>query len=145
MSGNVLHPLPGPAAERPERETTTRTVVLGLPGIPVTHQAIHAARREGKRVLIVTFAAWDLREDTEKQVGWCVVNRRRDEILGCGWCIDCERELTPVGVQYPYDWPEHYDGVSEWKCPDCGRREGRWSGRKLEDGERERPFAEPVG
>ena len=30
-----------------------------------------------------------------------------------------------------------FDGVSEWVCPDCGRREGRWSGRVLADGETE--------
>lgn len=24
-----------------------------------------------------------------------------------------------VGVQLPYDHPEHYDGVSHWMCPDC--------------------------
>ena len=24
-----------------------------------------------------------------------------------------------VGVQLPYDHPEHYDGVSYWRCPDC--------------------------
>ena len=24
-----------------------------------------------------------------------------------------------VGVQYSYDHPDHYDGVSEWMCPDC--------------------------
>ena len=24
-----------------------------------------------------------------------------------------------IGVQLPYDHPEHYDGVSYWQCPDC--------------------------
>jgi len=24
-----------------------------------------------------------------------------------------------VGVEYAYDHPQHYDGVSEWQCPDC--------------------------
>lgn len=24
-----------------------------------------------------------------------------------------------VGVEHTYDHPEHYDGVSEWRCPDC--------------------------
>jgi hypothetical protein len=24
-----------------------------------------------------------------------------------------------VGVEYSYDHPKHYDGVSEWMCPDC--------------------------
>lgn len=42
-----------------------------------------------------------------------------------------------IGVEYGYDAPAgcHYDGVSEWRCPDCGYREGRWSGRELADGE----------
>lgn len=40
-----------------------------------------------------------------------------------------------IGVEYAYGNPERYDGVSEWRCPDCGRREGRWSGRVLADEE----------
>lgn len=24
-----------------------------------------------------------------------------------------------IGVELPYDHPEHYDGVSYWMCPDC--------------------------
>lgn len=43
-----------------------------------------------------------------------------------------------VGVEYDYDCPERHDGVSEWRCPDCGRREGRFSGNVLVDGELER-------
>lgn len=38
-----------------------------------------------------------------------------------------------IGVEYQGG----YDGVSEWRCPDCGRREGRWSGRVLGDDETE--------
>ena len=45
-----------------------------------------------------------------------------------------------IGIQYGYTNPDHYDGVSEWRCPDCGRREGRWSGRVLADGESEPRF-----
>lgn len=36
-----------------------------------------------------------------------------------------------IGVEYSYDSSEHYDGVSEWRCLYCGRREGRWSGKVL--------------
>jgi hypothetical protein len=36
-----------------------------------------------------------------------------------------------IGVEYDYTSPESYDGISEWVCPDCGRREGRWTGRVL--------------
>lgn len=45
-----------------------------------------------------------------------------------------------VGVEYSYDHPGRYDGVSEWRCPDCGVRVGRWSGRVLRDEDFERPF-----
>ena len=32
-----------------------------------------------------------------------------------------------------YDWtnPQHYDGVSEYSCLNCGTRRGRWSGKIL--------------
>ena len=43
---------------------------------------------------------------------------------------DCdERHL--IGVEYPYDHPDRYDGVSEWRCLACGKRVGRWTGREL--------------
>lgn len=45
-----------------------------------------------------------------------------------------------VMVEYPYDHPAHYDGVSEHQCLRCGNRYGRWSGRKLNDNEVEQPF-----
>lgn len=45
-----------------------------------------------------------------------------------------------IGVEYDYDHPEHYDGVSEWRCPRCSRREGRWTGRALTDGASEPRF-----
>lgn len=38
-----------------------------------------------------------------------------------------------IGVEYEHG----YDGVSEWRCPDCGYREGRWTGRALQAGETE--------
>ncbi len=41
-----------------------------------------------------------------------------------------------IGVEYAYDSPYYYDGVSEWQC-ECGYREGRFSGRELKDGEYE--------
>lgn len=39
-----------------------------------------------------------------------------------------------IGVEYGYGHPDHYDGVSEWNCPDCGCRWGRFSGQILKDG-----------
>jgi ssDNA-binding Zn-finger/Zn-ribbon topoisomerase 1 len=47
-----------------------------------------------------------------------------------------------IGVEYTYTSPEHYDGVSEWLCPNCGRREGRWTGKVLADGEFEKRFGD---
>lgn len=43
-----------------------------------------------------------------------------------------------IGVEYASGCAERYDGVSEWRCPDCGVREGRWSRRRLAAGELER-------
>lgn len=36
-----------------------------------------------------------------------------------------------IGVEYGYGHPQHYDGVSEWRCPTCGCRWGRFSGKIL--------------
>jgi transposase-like protein len=45
----------------------------------------------------------------------------------------------------PYNQDTAYDGVSEFRCQDCKRREGRWSGKELEDDEMERRWGgEPV-
>jgi hypothetical protein len=42
-----------------------------------------------------------------------------------------------IGVEYSYDHPHHYDGISEWMCPFCNIRVGRWSGKVLADNESE--------
>ena len=36
--------------------------------------------------------------------------------------------------------PQDYDGISEFKCEDCGYRVGRWSGKELKDGYIERLY-----
>lgn len=41
-----------------------------------------------------------------------------------------------AGVRYA-GTPEDYDGVSEWFCETCQRRVGRWTGRRLAEGELE--------
>lgn len=54
--------------------------------------------------------------------------------LAAGWCNTCMAEVPKaqvVGVQYQGGSPEAYDGVSEWLHPPCGRREGRWTGKRL--------------
>ena len=63
--------------------------------------------------------------------------------LAAGHCGDCGASLAyedcgktysrVIGVEYEGG----YDGVSEWRCPDCGRREGRWTGNVLTDGDSE--------
>jgi hypothetical protein len=43
-----------------------------------------------------------------------------------------------VMVEYSWDSPEYYDGISEVKCNDCGVRIGVWSGKELAEGEVEK-------
>lgn len=70
--------------------------------------------------------------------------KMQDICAGCGSNLSYEvkgKSFTRrIAVEYSYDSKNHYDGISEFQCPDCGRREGRWTGRVLEDGESEPPF-----
>jgi hypothetical protein len=43
---------------------------------------------------------------------------------------ECPAERQ-IGIEYPYDDPLHYDGVSEWNCRECGRRWCAWTKREL--------------
>jgi len=49
-----------------------------------------------------------------------------------------------IGVEYFYSKnipDEHlYDGISEFRCQDCGFRIGRWSGRELKGDDYERKY-----
>lgn len=45
-------------------------------------------------------------------------------------CRKCQSSNVLL-VEYSHDHPNHYDGVSEIECKDCGARFGRWSGREL--------------
>jgi hypothetical protein len=36
-----------------------------------------------------------------------------------------------IGVELAWDDPKHYDGVSYWRCPDCGSEWNRWTGEKV--------------
>lgn len=56
------------------------------------------------------------------------------------YCQTCKNEVTVICVEYPYGSPERYDGTSEYQCGDCGRREGRWTGKQLAKGEEEPRF-----
>lgn len=59
----------------------------------------------------------------------------------CAGCNETKRQQGADGREYSriigVEYQGGYDGVSEWRCPDCGRREGRWSGKVLQDGETE--------
>lgn len=52
-------------------------------------------------------------------------------------CPKCGNDIYDLmlDIEYAFVHPEHYDGVSERKCMECGTRWGRWSGRVLLDGE----------
>jgi len=52
-------------------------------------------------------------------------------------CKKCGSENI-VMVEYDYNSPERYDGISEIDCKDCGARFGRWSGKELKEGEIEK-------
>lgn len=56
-----------------------------------------------------------------------------------GKCKKCGSENI-IMVEYSWDSPERYDGVSEIKCNDCGARFGRWSGKELAKGELEKRY-----
>lgn len=52
-------------------------------------------------------------------------------------CRKCGSENI-IRVEYDGMHPEHYDGISEIDCRDCGARFGRWSGKELGEGEVEK-------
>ena len=52
-------------------------------------------------------------------------------------CKKCGSENV-IMVEYNGMHPDHFDGVSEINCKDCGVRIGRWSGKELAEGESEK-------
>lgn len=54
-----------------------------------------------------------------------------------GWTFENEKRfgVNYIGIEYTYDHPAHYDGVSEWKCTVCNARFSRWTGKQLGEGE----------
>ena len=60
------------------------------------------------------------------------INFREDQSIThkeCGAPMIC--------VEYDWKSPEHYDGTSEYWCPACNIRIGRWTGKILDDEELE--------
>ncbi len=59
-------------------------------------------------------------------------------------CPACSFVGLMHAIEYAYTDPNRYDGISEWRCPDCGTRIGRWTGRVLTEGMSEPPFGRGV-
>lgn len=52
--------------------------------------------------------------------------------------MQCHKCHSPNMRGIQYILTDHdYDGISEWRCDDCGHRVGRWSGLTLGEGELE--------
>ncbi len=49
-------------------------------------------------------------------------------------CKKCKKDNW-CGIEYAWDHPEYYDGVSEWRCMDCNYRLNRWTGEELKEGQ----------
>jgi uncharacterized protein with PIN domain len=64
-------------------------------------------------------------------------------------CIKCNSEKI-ISIEYcdpteetiPFE--HQYDGISEYRCKDCGARWGRWSGRELKGDDYERVFGKNI-
>lgn len=57
-------------------------------------------------------------------------------------CKECQSTNITLIEYHPLS-PEYYDGASEIHCEDCSTRFGRWSGKKLAEGEIEKPYGRP--
>lgn len=72
------------------------------------------------------------------------MNAQSPSVANLDACPHCDADWAPNngphGIEYAYDHPDRYDGVSEWSCPACGCRWGRWTGTVLGLGETEPRF-----
>jgi hypothetical protein len=50
-------------------------------------------------------------------------------------CPKCKIQM--IGIEYGYNHPQRYDGVSEWLCESDNFRIGRWSKKELQENESE--------
>ena len=75
-----------------------------------------------------------------------MTGKERLALLRDDVCAECHANLTNgkysrlIGVEYAYGSANRYDGVSEWLCPDCKTRFGRWTGNVLQGGQSEPRF-----
>lgn len=82
---------------------------------------------------------------TEDMCGSCGNNLDAGPTPGEPYYAEGSRYSKLIGVEYGYDSPHRYDGVSENQCPFCGYREGRWSKLELFPNELENREHGPVG
>lgn len=68
------------------------------------------------------YETWEDAEKAAAHYGWTPEN-------------NLQFNVNVVGIQYPYDHPAHYDGVSEWQCTHCKARFNRFTGELLGPGE----------
>jgi hypothetical protein len=64
-------------------------------------------------------------------------NKKKIEVINDEIKSTCCDSPNIVMVQYHWESKNHYDGVSEYKCTNCGYRQGRWSGKELGEDEEE--------
>ncbi len=62
------------------------------------------------------------REPCQRKRKW---DEGYDELTPCSCGPRFSSRL--VGIELPYDHPDHFDGVSFWCCPDCNTRWDRWT------------------
>jgi hypothetical protein len=53
--------------------------------------------------------------------------------------VDGNTYSRMIGIEYT-DGPERYDGTSEFQCPECEIRVGRWTKKVLKEGEVEKRY-----
>ena len=63
-------------------------------------------------------------------------NRRDETYYICHSC----NSTNIMCVEYGWSSEYHYDGISEIRCQDCGKRFGRWTEKELKEGEYEKPY-----
>ena len=54
-------------------------------------------------------------------------------------CRECNTDNVLM-IEYGYMSKEHYDGISEIRCKDCGLRWGRWTDEIIPEGYEESRF-----
>ena len=64
--------------------------------------------------------------------------------MGVSNKMDCpiNKKHKVILVEYWYDNPNRYDGISEISCKDCGKRYGRWTNNVLKENEFEPPYGD---